>query len=131
LDTGRFHDVFHRKTACHLPQVFDIEAMRQAAQLFIGSHDFRSFTKLHSKTKSTVRTITTIDIEAKAPFVTIRLRGNGFLYKMARLMVGALIAVGEHSMGIEELTAILELKNKNNPLQPAPPHGLCLESVTY
>lgn len=131
LDTGRFHDVFARKTACHLPQVFDIEAMRRAAPIFIGSHDFRSFTKLHSKTKSTVRTITAIEIDQQPPFTTIRIHGDGFLYKMVRLMAGALIAIGEHSMSQEELKAVLEQKNKNNPIQPAPPHGLCLESVTY
>lgn len=131
LDTGRFHDVFARKTACHLPQVFDIEAMRQAAQIFIGRHDFRSFTKLHSKTKSTERTITAIEIDQQSPFVTIRIHGDGFLYKMVRLMAGALIAIGEHSLSLDELKAILAEKNKNNPIQPAPPHGLCLESVSY
>jgi len=131
IDNNLRHDVFSRKYALHMPESLDINIMREAAEIFIGEHDFRSFTKLHSKTKSTVRNIFGIVIDTPAPFITIRITGNGFLYKMVRIISGALIAAGRHQISLLELKSILEKKDKNNPIEPAAPHGLCLEEIKY
>lgn len=131
IDNSLRHDVFARRYSHHVPQSLDLEAMKKAAALFVGEHDFRSFTKLHSKTKSTVRTIFAILIETQTPFITIRITGNGFLYKMVRLLAGALIAAGLHHIDPTGLKAILDKRDKNNPVEPAPPQGLCLEAVRY
>lgn len=131
IDNGHRQDVFSRKYALHLPQRLDVDTMRETAQLFIGQHDFRSFTKLHSKTKSTVRTLFNIEIDEKYPFIFIRISGNGFLYKMVRLISGALIEAGRHQLSAIQIKEILQKKDKNNPIEPAPPHGLRLEDVSY
>ncbi len=131
IDNGLHHNVFSRKYALHLPQRLEIETMREAAKVFVGQHDFRSFTKLQTKTKSTVRTVFSIEIVEKYPFLYIRICGNGFLYKMVRLMVGALIDAGRGQLNAIQIKDILRKKDKNNPIEPAPPHGLCLEEVVY
>lgn len=131
IDNGPRHDVFTRKTALHVPEKLDVDAMREAAQVFVGQHDFRSFTKLHSKTKTTVRIVFKVDIQEKNRFIIIRICGSGFLYKMVRLMVGALIAAGRGQLKAAQIREILMKKDKNNSIEPAAPHGLCLEEVEY
>ncbi len=131
IDNSLRHDVFSRKYALHIPESLDINTMQETARIFIGKHDFRSFTKLHSKTKSTTRTVFRIELEDSKPYILMRISGDGFLYKMVRLIVGALIASGRHQINPDAIQSILEMCDKNNPIEPASPHALCLEEVLY
>ena len=72
--------------------------MRQAAKLLTGEHDYKSFCNVRTQVLDTVRTVYSIDIEKDSnDVITIRVRGNGFLYNMVRILAGTLMA----EMGVQ------------------------------
>ncbi len=84
-----------RHTAWHVPRPLDLAAMRAAAPLFVGRHDFQSFAANPGYAKeSTVRTLTRCDLTRRGPLLTFTIQGDGFLYKMCRGIVGTLVQVG-------------------------------------
>ena len=76
--------------------------MIEASKIFVGEHDFASFTKNH-KIENTVRTIYSIDFDIKDKVVCIKFKGNGFLHNMIRIIVAMLIEVGNNRLEIEKL----------------------------
>lgn len=125
------HDVFKRKYSYHIKEELDIEKMREAALLFIGKHDFKSFTALKSKKKSTVREIYSIDIIKNNNNLDIVFKGNGFLYKMVRILVGTLVEVGLRKITLNDISLIMEQKDRSMAPPTAPAHGLFLSNVIY
>jgi len=84
-----------RQTAWHVPRPLNLPAMRAAARLFVGKHDFRSFTSNPGYARgSTVRTLTRCDLKRSGRQFTFIIEGDGFLYKMCRGVVGTLVQVG-------------------------------------
>ena len=126
-----YRSVFERKYLTHVEVPLNVDKMKKAAQIFIGERDFRSFTKLVSKKKSTVRNIMSLDVTKTGNIIEIRAEGNGFLYKMVRMIVGALIDVGLSKISIDELKIILEKKDSSIIKNIAHPTGLFLASVDY
>lgn len=133
--------VFDRKYA-HAEETFlDVEAMRQAAEHLVGTHDFKAFTSNKRSKKSTVRTIESIKIERvtstslSVKEVTDEIRftysGNGFLYHMVRILTGTLLEVGKHKRKPEEIAGILEAGSRENAGELAPAKGLTLMEVRY
>jgi tRNA pseudouridine38-40 synthase len=131
IDTHFFADPFKLKYAYHIPQALDIEKMRQAAELLIGRHDFKSFTSLKSKKKPTLRTLMGINIIEKDDFIQIFYEADGFLQHMVRIITGTLIEVGLGQRDPLELSVILENKERSTAGPTAPSHGLCMEKVYY
>ena len=118
-------------TFCHRP--LDLDAMRRAAAFFAGRHDFVSFAANPNRVlDSTVRTIFSFEIKKAGPRYTFIVRGDGFLYKQVRSMVGFLISVGK---GNEKPDAVRELLMAKTPrtarVETAPPRGLFLWKVFY
>ncbi len=126
-----YSNPFMRKYSMHVPDKLDLGAMKAASEAFIGVHDFTAFSNAKSKKKSMVREIYDINIELVDDFVNIRLCGNGFLYNMARWIVGTLIDVGLHKIKAEEITGMLEAKDRGKTGNLAEACGLYLEKVTY
>lgn len=124
-------DPTKRHTTYHVSYKLDIEKMRQAAQYLIGEHDFVSFCSIHRNVKTTVRTIYQLDIEKHHEDLTIRIRGNGFLYNMVRIIVGTLLRVGRGYYTPEQVKEILEAKNREAAGVTAPPQGLMLMEINY
>lgn len=110
---------------------YDIAAMKQAAALLIGKHDFRSFCDNKRVKKSTVRTITKINIKEVDGMLTLDFYGNGFLYHMVRILTGTLLEVGIGSLAPEEIPTILGQKNREAAGFTAPSQGLFLTEVFY
>ena len=133
--------VFDRKYAHAEETVLDVEAMRQAAEHLVGTHDFKAFTSNKRSKKSTVRTIESIKIERvtstslSVKEVTDEIRftysGNGFLYHMVRILTGTLLEVGKHKRKPEEIAGILEAGSRENAGELAPAKGLTLMEVRY
>ncbi|MCM3761802.1 tRNA pseudouridine(38-40) synthase TruA [Alkalihalobacillus oceani] len=121
---------FMRKYSMHVEQKLDLPLMRQASQAFFGEHDFTAFSNAKSKKKSMVRHIYAIKIEETAGVVDIRIRGNGFLHNMVRKMVGLLIEVGLGKKDVDDVTAILQAKQRYPGLM-AEAQGLYLEAISY
>ena len=115
---------------CHFD--LDLDQMRQAAKLLTGEHDYKSFCNVRTQVLDTVRTVYSIDIEKDSnDVITIRVRGNGFLYNMVRIIVGTLIRVGRGFYEPVQVKEILEAKNRKAAGVTAPPHGLMLMEIRY
>jgi tRNA pseudouridine38-40 synthase len=118
-------------TFCHRP--LDVEAMAKAASYFVGRHDFVSFAaNPHRELETTVRNIFSFAVRKSGPRYVFTVRGDGFLYKQVRSMVGFLIAVGKGNEKPEAVKELLEAKAERTArVETAPPRGLFLWKVFY
>lgn len=124
----------HRYYSWHYPFALSVYKMKDAAEFFIGSHDFSAFcnVKKNSTYESYVRTILSIKIiELGHDRLRFEIRGNNFLYKMVRNLVGTLVYVGCGKIALEEIEGILTKKDRTLAGMTAPAHGLCLYRVYY
>jgi tRNA pseudouridine38-40 synthase len=118
--------------AWHIAQPLDLKTLKSAAKHFVGTHDFATFAANRGKPEpSTIRTINSVRVRQKGPCVTIEFHGNGFLYKMVRLMVGALVKCALGKMRIEEITSRLHSGKIASARFVAPAEGLYLVRVRY
>ena len=110
----------------------DLKVMKSAAKHFVGTHDFAAFAANRGKPEpSTIRTINSVRVRKKGPCVTIEFDGDGFLYKMVRLMVGALVQCALGKMRIDEITSRLRSGKIGSARFAAPAEGLYLVRVRY
>ena len=118
-------------TFCHRP--LDLDAMRRAASFFVGTHDFVSFAANPNRVlDSTVRTVFSFEVKKAGPRHTFIVRGDGFLYKQVRSMVGFLVSVGKGNERPEAVRELLEAKAPRTArVETAPPRGLFLWKVFY
>lgn len=117
------------RTGCQIN--YNIPAMQAAISLLKGEHDFRSFCDNKRMKKSTVRTITDIQITSHDNILTLDFYGNGFLYHMVRILTGTLLEIGAGLRNPEEITDILQAKSRQMAGFTAPPQGLFLAEVQY
>lgn len=118
--------------AWHVPGVFDVQAFRDCAKVFPGSHDFAAFAaKRGNADKNTVRTIWSINIQQRGPLLTLRFQGNGFLYKMIRLLTGSLVRCAQGRGDRAWLERLLASPRGEKARYLAPAHGLYLTRVFY
>ena len=109
----------------------DVDAMRAAASKMLGTHDFMAFCGNKKMKKSTVRTVTAIDIVEKENEIQISYTGDGFLQNMIRIMTGTLIEVGNGTKVVEDIPQILECKIREYAGYTVPAEGLVLKCVNY
>lgn len=129
LDTGNIADVFKRKYCYHTFEKPDVKAMRKAAEIFVGKHDFKLFTTA-KKSKSTVKNIESVSVEEHGDEVIITITANDFLHNMARYMVGMLLDVGSGLRNPETIQAALDCKDIAMSI-PAESYGLFLKEIRY
>ena len=122
-----------RFTFAHVPKPpLDLAAMRRAAKMLVGTHDFAAFSaNPHRETNGTVRTLKKLTVLREGNAIEIRAVGEGFLYKMVRSLAGHLIRVGKGAVAAEETAAILAGKMRTARVETAPARGLTLWRVTY
>ena len=109
----------------------DVPRMRQAADLFAGMKDFRSFTDDSADDKSTVVAIDRIELVEAGDLVLVRVEGSHFLWKMVRRMVGVMVDVGIGGTTVDKAASFLR-EHSNIPAKlTAPASGLFLERVYY
>ena len=119
---------------CFVSFDLDVNRMRQGAQYLLGEHDFAAFCCIRTNAKTTVRTVTDLQIQQnplKPEEITIRITGNGFLYNMVRIIAGVLIRVGRGFYEPEKVLELLEGKERKREAVTAPPQGLCLVEIRY
>jgi len=125
-------DPFSRLYRAHVRQPLDVKAMRKAARLFKGSHDFTAFSATSTKIQATyVRQIFSLVIRENAGDICIKVNGGGFLYKMVRSIAGYLIRVGAGEVPPESVTEIINSRKRTAIVPTAPPSGLFLWQVRY
>ena len=114
-----------RHSAWQVTRPLDLKAMRAAAPLFVGRHDFKSFAASRNyEMESTVRTLTRCDIKKSGALLTFIIEGDGFLYKMCRGIVGTLVQVGLGKFPPDEIKRMLAKKDRRVAGMTAPAHGL-------
>ena len=109
----------------------DVTKMREAAALFLGEHDFKSFCSANTQVESTVRTIEFLDVTEDDQELVITIRGNGFLYNMVRIIAGTLVDVGRGFLAVEDIPNILKACNRERAGQTLPACGLVLEKYEF
>ncbi|MDB6021158.1 MAG: tRNA pseudouridine synthase [Pedosphaera sp.] len=121
-----------RHQAWQVPRKLDLPAMRSAARLFLGTHDFKSLAASRNyEPESTVRTLRRCELRRSGPLLTFIIEGDGFLYKMCRGIAGTLVQVGQGKIAVEEIKQILAGKDRRLAGMTAPACGLVLWKVFY
>lgn len=122
-----------RLYAVQVHRPLDLALLREGARRFVGEHDFRAFMANPQRVvDSTVREITEFAVNKRGAFITFRVRGNGFLYKQVRSMVGMLIRIGHGQEKPERISELLDARAERTAHVPsAPPQGLSLWKVWY
>ena len=147
--------MFERRYVHHLWTPLDVDAMKAAAERFVGEHDFAAFAAAGHGRLTTVRTIHECGVagvpllaslraqqwpttaapqsgRAVAPQnISISVSGSGFLYNMVRIIAGTLVDVGRGRMTPDDVTAAIASKDRRRAGPTLPARGLCLEWVTY
>lgn len=113
----------------HLP--LDVDAMRAAAALFVGEHDFSAFRSSECQAKSPVRTVHELEIGKERETITFVIRANAFLHHMVRNIVGTLVYVGKGKHPPAWVKELLASRERSKAAPTFGPEGLCLEKVEY
>jgi tRNA pseudouridine38-40 synthase len=136
---------FEYRRAWHVARPLDLKALKKGSTRFVGTHDFAGFAANRGKSvrrgdtdssrgepeTNTIRTIHSVRVRQKGPCVTIEFEGDGFLYKMVRLIVGSLMKCALDKMRVEDVSARLESGQLGSARFAAPAEGLCLLRVRY
>lgn len=131
LEMGPKKDVFQRNYYYALGTRLNVEAMKEAAALLTGTHDFKSFCGNKKMKKSTVRTIENIEFKQQGSRLHIYFTGNGFLQQMVRILTGTLMEVGLGKCAPGKMTEILNAQDRQAAGPTAPAQGLFLVNVEY
>lgn len=127
----QIRDPFLAEEILHYPYPIDIEKMQTAASYIIGTHDFLSFCGALGIKDNTVRTVYECEVGRDGNIVTIRISGDGFLYNMVRIIVGTLIDVNEGKISADEITSIINSRDRCRAGATVKPCGLYLNKVFY
>lgn len=130
VNTGDINP-FSGRYSWHMEDMTEIDALREAVRHVEGRHDFSTFTVERGKIDDPVRTILRTEIVTFGPLVCMYFLGTGFLYKMVRSMVGALMFVGRGRMTPDEFRGILLACDRAKCKDTAPARGLFLKRVFY
>jgi tRNA pseudouridine38-40 synthase len=125
-------DPFTRPYCWTVFKPLDIVAMKAAAAILCGRHDFRAFTALNGPAREdTIRTLRRLDVTKRGRQVRITAEADGFLYKMVRSLTGTLVAAGEGKLTASDVRAALHGRVRTAAVQTAPAKGLFLTKVFY
>ena len=122
---------FDRAYVWHLPEPLDIDAMREAAAVLPGIHDFAAFQSTGTETSSTVRTIYRSELTRGSGLLTYEITGDGFLRHMVRAIVGTLVEVGRRQRPAQTMADLVAGGTRADAGATAPAHGLVLVRVDY
>lgn len=129
--TAPYAHPFMQNLIWHYSYPLCLKTMKAAIPFFLGTHNFTSFTTYSCDISDKQRTITHMDISSKGFETDIKIRANGFLYHMVRIIVGTFIFISEGKIQYDEIPKIFEAKNRNLAGKTAPSCGLYLNHVIY
>jgi len=118
--------------AWHFPVPLDAERLRECARRLEGRHDFAGFAANRgTPVADTVRTVQQITIRRQGALWTLRFRGDGFLYRMVRLLTGTMVRCAQGKAAPEWIDELLEARGRVKTSFAAPAEGLYLRQVLY
>lgn len=110
----------------------DEKRLHEVAQLFVGKHDFSSFcSKGFKKGISMIKTVEYISVYREDDFVYLKIKADGFLYHMVRIIVGTLLYINNGRLSAEDIPNIFKAKDRTRAGKTAPPQGLYLNKIFY
>lgn len=119
-------DPLRRNFTWNVTYELDVSAMKAAAKLFIGEHDFKAFRVGKRKYKTTIRNMYSSEIEVKGDELLYTVSGNGFMYNMVRIIMGTLVDVGLGEVNYDDIIHMLDSGELKKRGDTAPPQGLVL-----
>lgn len=125
METGR---------SWHVPQIIsdeELAKMKQAADSYVGKHDFSAFMASGSKVQSTVRDVKYAKVEKDGDVITFTVAADGFLYNMVRIMTGTLVDVAKGRISADKIGEIINSGERNLAGMTAPAEGLYLNKIIY
>ena len=128
---SRLGNPFYVDRAWFYPKRLDEHIMQQAADQFVGTHDFRAVRSVGTETRTTVRTVYYFNVERRGDLIESRVCANGFLYNMVRAMVGTIVYAAEGKLAPEDIPAILDSGNRTLAGPTVPPGGLYMTQLWY
>ncbi len=138
MERGEVLSPFDHNRYWHVRRGVDMQLLHQAMQSYVGEYDFRHFAVNRGNEPQPIpegfytRRISSVELEQRGTQIDIHVTGNGFLYKMVRLMVGTAHQIAKKRMSIETLHGMLTLApTAEKSRYCAPPEGLYLEEVFY
>jgi len=124
-------NVFEQRFLYTVEDELNVDAMKTAAKLFLGEHDFLGFSSVKKLKKSTKRTIYSVGVERFGDDIVFAVTGNGFLYNMVRIIVGTAVEVSDGKIDPQNTEKIISSCSRALAGVTAPPEGLFLEKVIY
>lgn len=131
IEVAPFQSPMSRLYACHWGRPVELGLMREAAALLTGRRDFAAFRSTGGSARTSTRTVTRLDVMESAPFLYLDVAADGFLYNMVRILAGTLLEVGAGRRSLDDVRRALQTGDRRFAGKTLPPHGLCLEEVTY
>ena len=114
-----------------MPQSLNISVMEQAAQHFLGKHDFSSFQGSPTDNNNPMCCIERCSLTKESSLLLIQIKADRFLKQMVRAIVGTLVEIGQSKRSPSDISKILEATDRCAAGKTAPPHGLYLVEVLY
>jgi len=121
----------HRRTVYRFPFPVDFSLMQKGAKILEGRHDFKSFQGRANRQENTVRKIRSFKVSRKGKYIRFAMEGDGFLSNMVRNLVGTLLLVGRKKLSLNDLSQILNGRDRRLAGPTAPASGLTLVKVIY
>ncbi len=109
----------------------DLKRMKAAARRLVGRRDFKAFQAAGSSARHSIRCVRRLEIERKGGLVRFVIEADGFLYRMVRNIVGALLEVGRGKLTPQDFSKRVRSRKRFLGGATVPPQGLCLVAVEY
>ena len=130
VDIGEYDPLKANYKCYYMYKNLDIEKIRKSLSVFIGTHDFKTFSKA-SEEKSTVRTIHSLEVEVCGSQMKFKFVGNGFLHNQVRIITAMILEVGRGKIEVDDLVKAMEAKSRNFAPKLLTGSGLYLYEVFY
>ncbi len=121
----------HARTTWHVRSVLDLAAMREAAQMLCGEHDFRAFRASDCERRTTVRVVRRLDLDRQGAMLTVEIEATAFLKNMVRILVGTLVDLGRGQIAPGAIARMFATGDRAAGGITAPAQGLTLLRVIY
>jgi len=108
----------------------NVEKMKSESSSFLGKHDLNAFRSSHCQSKSSIKTIDSINIENEDEQILFQVSAKSFLHSQVRIMVGTLVDIAKGNIK-KSILEIINLRNRENAGQTAPAEGLYLKKIDY
>lgn len=131
IDTSVYGDVFKKPYVWRFRYPLNFENMQKCTPFFLGKHDFSAFMSKGGQAKTFEREIYECVLTKQDDLISMKIRGNGFLYNMVRIITGTLVSVGRGFLRWEDMEQIILSKERGRAGITAPPEGLMLYDIEY